>query len=341
MSWGNNFGVTWYRGKQLRFARVDENADLLAPPITIYNSPSDFAGRAPSIIYADGQWHIAFVRRVNTYSHVFVRRVDSSGNTVGATLQVTSGKKHYLNPRLAIAGQEIGLGYFRAEPGNARSVHFQRMSTNGSTIGAPHEVYTSTLYADFLNLVWSGKFFGFSWVQDNKIILFQRVKTDGTKKGGLVTVFTSKTSAAVLDLMMISRDAKAYALVFRWQGPTTSTYQAYFMRQKKNGKKKGVLRQVSHATSGVLVDGPTLVWDRLVKRYGVFWSDNRTNPYDLYATKLNVGGGIVVSDYQFTNSNPQDRWPKIVSNGDVALLTYSRFGPPFQIFVCKLIVEFW
>ena len=149
---------------------------------------------------------------------------------------------------------------------------------------------------------------------------------------------------------MIVRDSKAYACAFRWRKIPAGPSQVWLQRMKKNGTKKGPRRQISHSTG--VASEPAITWDRLLKQYGIFWSDNRDNEAPLaspptvsnniYGALLNKAGVAYVTDHKLTDGAGQDRWPVAANNGDVAMLLWTRMLlPNMDIWSTRMIIEFW
>jgi len=216
VEWGNGFGVVWYRGNSLRYTRFDENNKQCKSPITIYTSPNGFFGYSPGIVYFNSLFHVIFVRKVGTYTHVFLRRVHYNYDPFGTARQLTSGDNYHSRPAVAYNGSEVGLAYIRS-----------------AGDGKPNY----------------GKYWGFAWVVNNKKIVFQRLRSNGKKKGGVKKVFSSNNSSPPAWLRMVARDSGAYACAFNWRkGPSGGSQQIWFRRLRKNGKPTGPLRQISHST---------------------------------------------------------------------------------------------
>lgn len=354
VAWGSiYFGAVWFRGNDLIYAQVDENGAKVGNSFKIYTSPTGYWGKRLGFVYTGSNFVVAFARKVGNFTQIFLLRVHPSGDPLGTAVQVTSGQYHHSNPTLIWNGTVLGVAYFRTGSGlnDPHSVFFQRRQSNSglSQVGGQVEVFTSLLYPDYLNLSWSGQFYALAWVLENEKIVFQRVKADGSLKGGLKTVFKTKSSSGPADLKMKSRDAKAYAIAFRWKKKQNSGTQVFFQRLKKTGVKKGKIFQISHSPAASGATEPAITWDGLEKHYGVFWSDARDNASppsmsnNLYAAKLRKNGKSIVADYRLTYSGPQDRFPAVVNNGDVALLAFTRFPTLVsgQIFVTRMIIEGW
>jgi len=352
VEWGNGFGVVWYRGNSLRYTRFDENNKQCKSPITIYTSPNGFFGYSPGIVYFNSLFHVIFVRKVGTYTHVFLRRVHYNYDPFGTARQLTSGDNYHSRPAVAYNGSEVGLAYIRsAGDGKPNYIFFQRYDTLWNPVGIPVQVYKSSKYLDNLNLVWSGKYWGFAWVVNNKKIVFQRLRSNGKKKGGVKKVFSSNNSSPPAWLRMVARDSGAYACAFNWRkGPSGGSQQIWFRRLRKNGKPTGPLRQISHSTGDAYE--PALTWDRLQQHYGIFWSDTRDNEAppgsppsvgnNIYGALLSKAGVPYVTDTALTSTSGYDRWPAIVNNGDIAQLVWTRtYLPNMDIWSAAMICEFW
>lgn len=348
VTWGDYFGVVWVRGKDIRFARVDENGNVISGPATVHTSKEGLWGEDLHLVYTGSKWFIAFAQKFNGKSNIFLLTLNSGGSPLGAAQRITTGSLYYNSPGIAWSGNGFGLTYVKATGGlsSTNTLEFQLLNGTGAKSGAVVEITSGSNYLSDTNICWSGKFFAVAWIEENDEIHLQRLRTSGAKKGGIVTVFNPNNSNAPGGLKMITRDAKAYAVVFAWRSNTNPSRQIYFMRLKKNGKMKGVMRQISHDPSSGGSFEPAVVWDRLTKRYGIFWSDQRDQisgmSANIYAAKLNGSGGIIVTDYPFTLDNPQDRWPTVATSGDAALLTFTRMVlPQMQVYCSKMIVEAW
>lgn len=346
--WNGYFGVAWVRGNDIRFARLDENGNVVSGPATVYTSPVTLWGEDLHLVYGENKWLIAFAQRIGGQPKIYLLTLNPGGSPIGSAQQITTGSNYYHSPDIAWSGNEFGLAYVKETGGSGLTftAEFQLLNNSGNKIGAPVAITSGTGYLSDINVCWSGKFFAVSWIGGNDKILLQRFRTSGAKKGGIVTVFNSNNSNGPGGLKMITRDAKAYAIVFSWRSNSNPSQQVYFMRLRRNGKRKGVMRRISHDPSSGGSTEPAFVYDRLTKRYGIFWTDHRDQvsgmSANIYAAKLNNSGGIIVTDYAFTFDNPQDRWPEVATSGDAALLLFTRMVlPNMQIYVSKMIVEAW
>ena len=347
VAWGNGFGAVWFRGDDIRYTRFDENNDQYDDPITIYTSPTGFVGDDLEVLYYNNLFYASFVRSTSPNSHVFVKRVHYNYDPFGPAKQLTSGNYYYGEPELAHNGTEFGFAYTRtAGADEVKYIFFQRLDNSLEPIGDPLRVFATKKDIDDLNLVWSGRYWGLAWIYNDKKIMIQRMRTNGTKKGARRIPFKSTNAHGVGWLRMVRRDAGAYACVFTWATPAASAQQIWFMRLRKTGKRFGLARQVS-TTTGTAYE-PTLTFDSLLKHYGVFWSDTRDNSNspliaaNIYGAQLRSNGTILVGDTAITMGSGQDRWPVAVNNGDVGQLMWTRFElPNMDIWSTRMIVEAW
>lgn len=344
----HGFAVVWFRSNQLRYTLLDENCDQAKQPVTIYSTYWEFQDKVCDIAYRDGYFYVVFLEPVTAGKQVMLQRVHYNYDPVGARVQLTTGSYSHAFPRLVWNGKEFGLAYIRAHAGQGGyDVMFQRFNSQMEAIGQSKYIAAGSENKHFLDLVWSGKFWGLAWMHDTKTIVFQRLKRNGRLKQARRTVFSYPGAAYnPKGLDLIVRDGKAYALAFSWRKDQSEVEQVYFQRLRRNGKNLGQPVRASNTTVGARF--PAVTWDALQRHYGVFWSDGRDKGMPpsygigIYATLLDARGVDYVRDYALDLNQSDDYQPAVANNGDVAVLVYTaQSGLKADIYAVKMICEAW
>jgi hypothetical protein len=341
VAWGDHgFGVVWFKGNELRYTLLDENCQQSKKPITIY-SGWQLDDKNADIAYREDYFYVVFLDYDQYKQQVWLQRVHYDYTLSGSAEQLTFSSINHTYPRLVWSGKEFGLLYIIAYAGDTgRDLCFQCYDCEFNPIGEPTLITRAYNNLYFCDLVWSGNYWGVAWVHNDKYIYFQRLKRNGRMKGNMQGVFVSPDTQIPKDVDLEPGDKGGYAVVFRWKANDTSPAQIYAQILRKNGKRNGPLRQVSNAT--VAASTPSITWDAPRKQYGVFWSDERSNDIAIRASLLDRKGVVLKGDGQMTQTTAKDYDPKVVNNGDVAMLVFAAYkGLKADVYALSMICEDW
>ena len=157
--------------------------------ISIY-ATCDPEEKTPSVAMADdGSFVVAL--QDNTHKDIFVRRYDTGGIALGATIQVTSSPDEETVPSLAMA--DDGSFVVAWENKTAKDVYAQRYDASGTALGAAIQVTSSSDDEKEPRLAMAGDG-SFVVVWENKSakdVYARRYDTNGIAVGGQIQVTSS------------------------------------------------------------------------------------------------------------------------------------------------------
>jgi hypothetical protein len=190
LTWtGAEYGLAWQDTvttvQDIYFERITA-AGAPVTPATQVTSDAASSGY-PSVVWANGEYGVAWEDNRDTDINVFFARLDSAGALVaGSEIRVTANDTaNSRYPSLTWTGTQYGVAY-QDYRNTAADIYFSRISSAGDEVGDDIRVTTDTLYSWDPALVWTGSEYGVAWYDNrtgNYDIFYATLGADGYKLG--------------------------------------------------------------------------------------------------------------------------------------------------------------
>ena len=258
---------------------------------------------------------------------LYFARFDTSGNKIGADVQLTSGSIARA-PSLVWNGSEFGLAYQI----DAASVEiwFVRLDTAGAAIGSATQISDSPDNSFVPSLVWNGSEYAVAWEDyrhGDSEIYFARIDSTGAQIGSDVRI-TNATDDSWEPVLVWNGTEYAIA----WYDFRTSS-QIFFTRVDSLGAEIGDDIAVTSDTGWAQT--PSMVWNGT--RYGLSWEDYRNGNPEIYFARLNSSGNQTGPDVRVTD-DPNFSWISrlVWTGGEFGLVWQDDRSGIFEVYFTRL-----
>jgi hypothetical protein len=167
---GSEFAVAWYDDRfgnnEIFFTRIDASGVEIGDDVRVTVDPG--SSRNPSLVWADGEFGIAWQDDRDGNNQPYFTRMDASGNKIGDDVKVRDDIYYGIEPSLVRSGIEYGLAWADTTTmPSVRRVGFTRLDVTGNGYGKI--VWLTAGVGDSENpaLVWSGTRYGVAWQHEN------------------------------------------------------------------------------------------------------------------------------------------------------------------------------
>jgi len=189
-------------------------------------------------------------------------------------------------------------------------VHFARIASNGSLIGAS-QISTPPTPAGSCcsSLAWTGSEYGVAYRKYKNMydIWFARIDLNGNRIGDEVEVIDESDNSGNPSLVWSGSEFGC-----AWNYGGASSYQIRFARIGAGGQRIGSVIDVKSANTNKEFY-PSVVWTG--SRYGIAWSDKYSSVYEIYLSTLDAAGNKVLNEKRITSSAAESTRPSLVWTG--------------------------
>ncbi len=206
---GTTFAVSWSDDRdgneEIYFMLV--SADGTPGTATRLTDASGTSAR-PSLAWASDGYGVGWDDDRDGSSEIYFARISAAGETSGSDLRVTEADGWSLDPSLAWAGSQYGVGWTDHRDGNDE-VYFARISPDGEKLGEDVRISDDMQSDREAFLAWTGYEFAIvrAYWHGYSDILFTQISADGSAVGE--------------DLLIPDGDAaSSYQPAIAWSGST-------------------------------------------------------------------------------------------------------------------------
>jgi len=216
-----------------------------------------------------------------------ITRFSDSGERIGETVQIGSGRTSALEPRIVWTGDGFGLAWI-VRRSDDRQLRFLVLDEEGNAEGEPLVVSTGELFPRHSELLWTGESFVLAYTNetDHDIeVHIARLDEGGALSGtpGAVTSGSGASQQPALVLM----DSEL-GLAWENDGEHASRFEIYFARLDSDLAIQGEPNRISDSVG--TAGAPDLVWTGT--DVAATWLERQEDRESIYFTRIAPDGTL-------------------------------------------------
>jgi hypothetical protein len=267
---------------------------------------------APSLVWAEDQFGVAWQDRRDSGSEIYFTRVLSSGTEIGGDVRITDNDWDSIDPAMLWTGSEFALVW--EEFVGDSEVFFVLISDDGVRSPSILQMTSTSLPSVGPVIAWTGTVFGIAWLED--LVLgpsFARFDAEGAPVGDVVEIIAGTEQPGSLDMVS---GGSGFALVWL----TGDGSEIYFAHVNEEGLVLGDPTSVVSCMSPSC-DAPSLTFTGT--GYAIAWSEGDFDESEIWFVRLDADGHVMGDRVQVTTAAGSSLDPSLTWTGDVSGLAWT------------------
>ncbi len=229
--------------------------------------------------------------------------------------------------RIVRTGVGLGAAYADTRSGISQA-YFRTTGASGAPITTETILGDGTFPSYSPSPTWKGDGFGVAWVDErdgNPEVYFRVLDSAGGKPVTTSDVKVSSSNGASLN-PSVAWNGSEFLVV--WDDVKGSNRDIYTRRLDALGSPLAQPKRLM--TDGSIQENPSILWDS--SQYALIWTDERDGNREIYALRLDSGGGAIGSEVRITNSLGVSENPSIamIGSGDYAIAWQDNRAGSFE-----------